>query len=358
MLSRPLYVLTVFALLVVLTMPVTVTAQTEIIRKTDNFCLFVDHSASMKLDYKGMGSKIWVAKNLLADLNMEIPMLGYKSALYTFAPMAQYQIFLRYDRVDMLSAITRIDTDYSPIYNMRTTPIGDGLYDLAPMLEPLKGRISLILFTNGGQNTGRNPVTVARDLAGQYGDRLCIHVVSFAQSPEEQHVVEQISRVTPCGILASASDLQSAPVLEQFANDVFYDTQTRVVPEQPVEVLPSQEPVEEEPEMIVLRGVQFDFDKSDIKPEYVPVLDEAVAVLSARPEVRVRIEGHTCSIGTNAYNQGLSERRAAAVKNYLAGHGIAENRLDTVGYGESRPRFDNTTRQGRAKNRRVEMVVE
>jgi outer membrane protein OmpA-like peptidoglycan-associated protein len=110
-------------------------------------------------------------------------------------------------------------------------------------------------------------------------------------------------------------------------------------------------------EKIVLRGINFDFDKSDIKPEFVPVLDEAVDILSATPDVNVIIEGHTCWIGTEKYNQGLSERRAASVCNYLVEKGISQNRLETVGYGETRPIADNQTLEGRRMNRRVEFKI-
>jgi outer membrane protein OmpA-like peptidoglycan-associated protein len=110
-------------------------------------------------------------------------------------------------------------------------------------------------------------------------------------------------------------------------------------------------------EKIVLRGVNFDFDKANIRPDAAVILDEAVHLLgSSGPSVSV--EGHTDAIGTDAYNQGLSERRANSVKKYLVEHGVDGSRLSTVGYGESRPIASNETREGRALNRRVELNVE
>ena len=144
-----------------------------------------------------------------------------------------------------------------------------------------------------------------------------------------------------------------------------------VVPPEPVvepipEPLPEPEPepaiveevkeevvVVEVREKIVLRGINFDFDKSDIKPEFVPVLDEAVEILKERPDTNVIIEGHTDWTGTEEYNQGLSERRAASVCNYLVEKGISQNSLETVGYGEADPIADNHTPEGRSMNRRV-----
>jgi outer membrane protein OmpA-like peptidoglycan-associated protein len=140
-----------------------------------------------------------------------------------------------------------------------------------------------------------------------------------------------------------------------------------MVPPEPVaEPIPEPEPeppvieevaAAEVPEKIVLRGINFDFDKSDIKPEFVPVLDEAVDILKKHPNINVIIEGHTCSIGTEKYNQGLSERRAASVCNYLVEKDISKNSLETVGYGEANPIADNHTEESRSMNRRVEFKI-
>jgi OOP family OmpA-OmpF porin len=111
-------------------------------------------------------------------------------------------------------------------------------------------------------------------------------------------------------------------------------------------------------EKIVLRGVNFDFDKSNIRPDAAVILDEAARILGSGPGPAVSVEGNTDSIGTEQYNQGLSERRANSVKKYLVEHGVEESRLSTIGYGESRPIASNQTREGRALNRRVELNVQ
>ena len=116
-------------------------------------------------------------------------------------------------------------------------------------------------------------------------------------------------------------------------------------------------PAEAVQERIVLRGVNFDFDKSEIRPDASVILEEAASILSGKPDVQVRIEGHTDATGPEAYNQGLSERRADSVRTYLVEHGIAEAQLTSVGFGESNPISTNDTREGRALNRRVELQV-
>jgi outer membrane protein OmpA-like peptidoglycan-associated protein len=135
----------------------------------------------------------------------------------------------------------------------------------------------------------------------------------------------------------------------------------RVAPPPPPPSPPS--PPRAEAKRIVLRGINFDFNKSNIKPEFEPVLDEAARILQENPAVQVSVEGHTDSIGSEAYNQRLSERRANAVKHYLVAHGAAASRLDAVGRGESQPVAPNKTPdgkdnpEGRAMNRRVELKV-
>jgi OOP family OmpA-OmpF porin len=106
---------------------------------------------------------------------------------------------------------------------------------------------------------------------------------------------------------------------------------------------------------IVLRGINFKFDSAKIEPEFEPVLDVAVDELKSNPGVHVEVAGHTDSTGPDAYNQGLSERRAGSVVKYLVSKGVDAGRLTAVGHGESMPVADNATRDGRAQNRRVEL---
>ncbi len=101
----------------------------------------------------------------------------------------------------------------------------------------------------------------------------------------------------------------------------------------------------------------FDFDKSVIKPEGKARLDDLVGKLQGVNLEVVIAVGHTDSIGTDKYNQALSVRRAEAVKAYLVSKGIEANRIYTEGKGEKQPIADNRTREGRAKNRRVEVEV-
>jgi OOP family OmpA-OmpF porin len=101
----------------------------------------------------------------------------------------------------------------------------------------------------------------------------------------------------------------------------------------------------------------FDFDKSVLKPAGKAKVDELVTKINNIKLEVVIVVGHTDWIGTNAYNQRLSVRRAEAVKAYLVSKGIEKNRIYTEGKGENQPVADNKTAEGRAKNRRVEIEV-
>ncbi len=122
----------------------------------------------------------------------------------------------------------------------------------------------------------------------------------------------------------------------------------------PVEA-PKPKPVAEK--VTFASDVLFDFDKSVVKPEGKAKLDDlSTKVRGVNLEVVIAI-GHADSIGSDAYNQKLSVRRAESVKAYLVSKGIEANRIYTEGKGEKQPVADNRTREGRAKNRRVEIEV-
>ena len=103
--------------------------------------------------------------------------------------------------------------------------------------------------------------------------------------------------------------------------------------------------------------VYFDTNKATIKAVSFPLLNEVALALADHPTIAVRIEGHTDSQGKDAANLKLSQRRAESVRTYLIAKGVAGERMDAQGYGETVPIADNRTGAGRAQNRRVEFVI-
>jgi OOP family OmpA-OmpF porin len=108
---------------------------------------------------------------------------------------------------------------------------------------------------------------------------------------------------------------------------------------------------------IVLRGVNFDFDKSTLTVNAKSLLDGVAAALTKRADIKVEIGGHTDAKGSDSYNAALSQRRARSVQAYLVDQGIDAERMSTRGYGETVPVADNDTDEGRELNRRVELKV-
>jgi outer membrane protein OmpA-like peptidoglycan-associated protein len=112
----------------------------------------------------------------------------------------------------------------------------------------------------------------------------------------------------------------------------------------------------EEQISLAMNNIFFDFDKYSLRPESRFELKRWVDVFKKHPELKAEIHGHTCWIGTNEYNQNLSERRASAVVNYLVSQGIDKSRLTRKGFGETKPAASNETQKGREMNRRVEVL--
>ena len=109
--------------------------------------------------------------------------------------------------------------------------------------------------------------------------------------------------------------------------------------------------------MMTIEDVNFAFDSAQLRTEARTIIDKAVNAMDANPNVTVQLTGHTDSTGPAAYNQRLSERRAKSVMDYMASQGVAASRMTMVGRGEEQPIASNATREGRAMNRRVEIVL-
>ena len=131
------------------------------------------------------------------------------------------------------------------------------------------------------------------------------------------------------------------------------DVVTLPPPPPPVELEASYEE-----KIVITQTIHFEFNKAAIRPVSYPILNDVIAVLQRNPLIKkVRIEGHTDSVGSDTYNQKLSQKRADSVRNYLIEHDISPSRLEAIGYGESRPIADNESVEGRARNRRTDFTV-
>jgi len=182
---------------------------------------------------------------------------------------------------------------------------------------------------------------------------LCIHIVSYADKEHGKDVVAQIRALKPCTVVGDPNAMSNEPGLKKFVRDVFYG----VAPEQAAAPAPARAMAVAPAatcESITLGNMNFAFDKFQIVPDMVPALEQALSVLKNSACSKFVVEGHTDSVGTVAYNQALSERRANSVARWLMEKGFG-GKLTVVGKGKLSPKFDNTTPDGRHLNRRVEI---
>ncbi|MBM3324254.1 MAG: OmpA family protein, partial [Calditrichaeota bacterium] len=103
-------------------------------------------------------------------------------------------------------------------------------------------------------------------------------------------------------------------------------------------------------------AITFETGKATIKDESMPIIEQMAELMRTNADLKVEIQGHTDNVGSPEANKKLSEERASAVKKALVDRGIAAERMSTAGFGDTQPVADNSTEEGRAKNRRVELV--
>jgi OmpA-OmpF porin, OOP family len=359
--------LAVLSLLLVLFSASVAVAAENYVRKVDNFFILVDRSGSMDEKYVGTkDTKIVLAKALLERMNAMIPELGYQGGLNTAAPAGQLQALEAYTTAGYGASIAKVPT----LIGSNPTPLGVGLAALEPALQSAVGRNAIIVVSDGRENTGEGSVKVAAALAEKYG--VCFHTISFADTVNgNQPLLDAITALKPCGVGVSAAQLADDAALQKFVKDVFYDDATAVDPcsldddgdgvNNCIDKCPDTIkgmavdadgcPIAD----IVTLKINFDFDKSDIKPQYHQELADFASYMRQQQSFTVvEIAGHTDSVGSDEYNQKLSERRAKAVRDYLVNElGMDTNLFSAVGYGESKPIATNDTDAGRAENRRI-----
>lgn len=206
-------------------------------------------------------------------------------------------------------------------------------------------QLAVVVFSDGLPDWPDRALAAARSLAETFDGQVCFHTVQTGDDPAGTEYMKALAALTSCGSYRTAASVNDPGAFMNLERDVFSGAA-------PV--------VDACGRTMRLQGVTFDFDKADIKPDSAVVLDVAADQLKSCPGIAVRIEGHTDSIGTEAYNQDLSVRRAKSVQNYLQRAGL-RNPLTTVGLGESNPVAPNKNPdgsdnpEGRAQNRRVEL---
>jgi OOP family OmpA-OmpF porin len=324
--------------------------EVTVIPKIDNFIVVFDESGSMYLTDQGARpSKAKVGKDIMAALNERIPELGFQGAVVVFAPSRVLIGPTAYSRESFGQTIEGLP-ETGIIFGNRT-PLGDAIMQRDPDLSISAGKTAVLIVSDGERNIGMDALEAAIKLHQKYPN-VCFHTISLADNEKGKTTLKAISKLGDDCVYAEASELTGNPnTIDQLAKDIFYTVETREIVQEVVEV----EAAAVVPEIIEFDTPTFAFDQYELTPEAKMGLDENLEALSSQPNLSIVIQGHTDSIGPEDYNQKLSEKRAQAVYEYLNSKGVSPERMQTMGYGESRPVADNSSAQGRAMNRRTEI---
>lgn len=346
-------------------------------QKTDNFFVINDSSDSMSEDFDGPGfaagqnqSKFSVEKDILSRINQTIPNINLTASIRSFGTGSCTS--WGGTKLNMAPTVYSKSAFSAGIDALTcaggATPMASAITGTASDLSSTTGPIAVLILSDG-HAIEPGPVAAMEALKTQYGDRVCVYSIWVGNRNEEQGkiLLNQLSDIAGCGYRTEAEAVETPNGVADFVKSVFLKPAVPDCSKMDDDGDGVNNCIDKCPDTPkgahvdatgcwVYRGVLFDTDKSTIKPEFVPMLNNAVKVMEENPGLTVRIEGHTDSRASEAYNQKLSERRAAAVKEYLVTHGVAASRMETIGYGEMRPWDTNATPEGRYQNRRVEFV--
>jgi OOP family OmpA-OmpF porin len=279
-------------------------------------------------------NKMELAKQALDRVNAAVPALDYSAGLYTFAPYGA--VVEQGATVAGAAAGVAELVDDEAIF-ARLTPMGAGILDHSDVIAKMPKKAAVILVSDGESNQGVDPVAEARAVYDANPD-VCFHIISLADTAEGKATLDKIAALFSCCVSVDAADLvANDAAVDKFVGDVFC--------------------MDKEEEIVVLRGVNFAFNSTEIAAPARAILDEAAAYLKDKEGYKLGLLGYTDHVGSDAYNLGLSQRRADAVKAYLVKNGVAADAVTARGMGKSFT-YDNATADGRAMNRRCELVYE
>jgi OOP family OmpA-OmpF porin len=367
--------------------------------KVDNFVVILDTSSSMAERYNGQ-AKADIAKNFLMVMNQTLPELKYNGALRIFGinsslpdrwTMSVYDL-KSYSKAEFESALK----DVKGPSGTSSRPLAKAITAVGDDLKSTQGPIAVIIVSDG-KDMDQEPVEAAKALNGKFGDRLCIDTVQVGNDSGGKTILEQITGASGCGFSTTTDRLANSSNLAGFVESVFLakaapmaaaDSDGDGVPDNKdkcpntpkgVNVDVFGCPLDADRDGVAdyldqcpntpmgatvdARGcwtyaavVLFDINSAEVKSEAYPMLNEAVLILKKNPDLNVEIDGHADNTGTAAYNMMLSGKRAEAIKDFLVTRGIDPKRLTTKGFGFTKPAASNDTKEGRAKNRRVEFT--
>jgi len=362
--------------------------------KVDNFIVVMDTSSSMTGQMYNGTSKYTLAQGLVSRMNQTIPELGQKAGLRSFGLNKSISTKLEYGMATYSTA------DFGAALKKITgiggfTPMGKAINAVATDLKQTKGQTALIIVSDGLQ-THNNATDAVKALKEKFGNSLCIYPVLVGNADSGMSLMKEIADIGGCGSFYRGDALMSSAGMAAFVKKVFLKKKANpkdsdndgvldendLCPDTPAGVVVDQNgcPLDTDKDGVydymdkcpgtpmdaevnaqgcwILGHLLFDFDKYDIKPAGFGELNSVVKIMEKNSDMTIILQGHTDNIGTAAYNQKLSIKRANAAKDYLVNKGISSGRISCEGYGFTRPVSTNTTDFGRSLNRRVEIKPE
>jgi OOP family OmpA-OmpF porin len=327
-------------------------------KKVDNFIILQDASSTMGEKASRSShyySKLEESKDLLNCLNNTLPdNFDVGAGMRGFGPF--------YSEKGLIYGMTGYTKDglngaiQSFTGTGGVTPLANAItyggYDLlnTPGLTDMPLPTAMILFSDGLNTDATNPAAAAAAIKEMYGSNICIYTVLLGNDPKGKVTMEQIADAGKCGYATDSTTIGSAQGMDKFVTDVFLEKAPPKPKPVPVPVV-MKKPVEK---ISITLFIEFDFDEDVVRPQHHSDVKKISDTLSKYSEATVQLEGHTDSMGTDAYNMDLSKRRADNVKKYLVDKfNVKASRISTVGYGESKPVASNDTDAGRQRNRRV-----
>jgi outer membrane protein OmpA-like peptidoglycan-associated protein len=301
------------------------------------------HEVMVVVDASGSmypGTSFAYAKALTQSMVKAFPDGSYKAGLLSYGGEWTFQWIDH--PLTPFNRMTLEDSADDLRFLAGSTPLNEAISYVGEKYFTASTNRALIIISDG--KTQPHPVLdTAVRLA--YGGNLCIHTIQVSDDPQGGKLLADLATVTPCGTYRHGDAIATDTGMTEFIRDVFF---------QDLAIL---ETVSVDGTRNILGIVYFDIDKSVVKSEYLDMLNSVAEKIKSTPGMVVRVQGHTDYTASNAYNMALSKRRADAVAAALLSKGVSEGSLERVYHGEESPAADNSTREGRQKNRRVELSV-
>lgn len=299
----------------------------------DVFMMILDASGSMNdKDRYGL-VKMNAAKDIIKDISTKLDSSKTNAGLVTFSNGCySSKLLVEPSNNDFNKIVNRTQT----IQAGGKTPLAAAIRKTGEIMQDIDKRVNIVILSDGEESCGGNPVYEANRLKNIFGDRLNIFVIGYSVNSTIEYQLKQL--VAGKGVYFAAQDGNKLnDILDKITDELKIKNDNWI-------------------SGVYSFKINFNSGSSYVKKQYYPQIKELATYLKNN-DYKVEIQGHTDSVGKEKYNQQLSEKRATSLRKEILKHGINENRIYAVGYGELAPIASNKTKNGKFQNRRVEAHI-